>query len=184
MLPRPASMMCMGGGADDCCGAAAAAGDAPPPPPATDDGQRPRTQSLDHQHPPPKEVTVALIQAASQMGGVAANTARLERHCRKAAAAGAKIMVLPEAAVSGYLSQDLAINWRLDGRPLDSRFAAERCLDPRSVAEPQGGASVVHFAKLAAELAAYITVPFIEVETATGRLFNAVSLVGPAGQVS
>lgn len=130
-------------------------------------------------------VTVALVQAASEMGAVSANISRLEKAIRQAAADhGAKIMVLPETAVTGYLSQDLAINWHVPGRPLDRRYDMTRSMDPHKFAEQQNGPSVRHFAELARELGVYITVPFIETSAEGNNeegpvLYNAVSLVGP-----
>mmetsp|Transcript_114220 Transcript_114220/g.277299 ORF Transcript_114220/g.277299 Transcript_114220/m.277299 type:complete len:363 (+) Transcript_114220:32-1120(+) len=124
-------------------------------------------------------VKVASLQSPSSLGEIATNVARFERQIRTAAAAGAKVMVLPETAITGYLSEDLQTNWKIEGRPLDSRFS--KTADPVAFAEPQDGPSVTHFSSLAAELGVYITVPFIEIDQSTGHLFNAVSLVGPRG---
>jgi apolipoprotein N-acyltransferase len=52
----------------------------------------------------PSMVRVAAVQCSSDLGDVAANTAKLTALIREAAANGAKIVVLPEAAISGYLS--------------------------------------------------------------------------------
>ena len=134
----------------------------------------------DELHPLPAKctVTVALIQSPSVLGDVAANLQRMEKQCRKAAEHGAKILVLPETAITGYMSDDLQINWRVSGRPLAPRFTRE--LDPTAYAESKDGRSVKHFAALAAELRVYITVPYIE--AAGGALYNSVSLVGPTGE--
>eukprot|EP00408_Alexandrium_pacificum_P043175 CAMPEP_0171240438 /NCGR_PEP_ID=MMETSP0790-20130122/44509_1 /TAXON_ID=2925 /ORGANISM="Alexandrium catenella, Strain OF101" /LENGTH=338 /DNA_ID=CAMNT_0011706875 /DNA_START=1 /DNA_END=1017 /DNA_ORIENTATION=- len=129
----------------------------------------------------PSEVKIALVQAASNLGEVEANVASLERQCRKAAEGGAQIVVLPEASVTGYLSQDLSTNWHIPGRPLAPEFKAASALNPAGFAEPRDGPSTVRFAKLAAELGVYITVPFIEYDPETKQYFNAVSLVAPEG---
>ena len=103
--------------------------------------------------------------------------ARSHARSQVAAAAGAKILVLPETAVTGYLSDDLKTNWSIDGRPLNTAFPRSKELTAE-YAEPANGASVRHFAQLAVELGCYITVPFIEVDQ--GVFYNAVSLVGPS----
>jgi predicted amidohydrolase len=103
--------------------------------------------------------------------------ARSDARSQVTAAAGAKILVLPETAVTGYLSDDLKTNWSIDGRPLNTAFPRSKELTAE-YAEPANGASVRHFAQLAVELGCYITVPFIEVDQ--GVFYNAVSLVGPS----
>src|SRR5215216_212654 len=77
--------------------------------------------------PQPKTVRVAAVQCSSDLGKVAANTTKLTALIKEAAAKGAKIVVLPEAAITGYLSQDLKTNWAVSGRPLESEFKG---LDP------------------------------------------------------
>mmetsp|Transcript_21148 Transcript_21148/g.59161 ORF Transcript_21148/g.59161 Transcript_21148/m.59161 type:complete len:421 (+) Transcript_21148:63-1325(+) len=121
-------------------------------------------------------VQVALVQSASDIGEVAANLARLERHIRTAAEGGAKIVVLPETSVTGYLSQDLQTNWGLDGRPQ----SFPRTLDPTDYAETRDGTSVRRMASLALELGVFITVPYLEKEGE--RFFNSIALVGPGSQ--
>src|SRR5262245_41037845 len=101
-------------------------------------------------------VKVAAVQCSSELGAVEANRAKLTGLVREAAAAGAKIVVLPETAVTGYLSQDLATNWHVAGRPLERVFQGR---DPRDAAETVPGASTRHFAALAKGLGVYLTVP-------------------------
>src|SRR5438309_11877636 len=72
--------------------------------------------------PHPRTVKVAAIQCSSVLGDVVGNRKKLSALVTEAAEAGAKIIVLPEAAVTGYLSQDLKINWRLKGKPIDATF--------------------------------------------------------------
>jgi len=107
---------------------------------------------------PENSVKVALVQCASEMGAVAKNLKRLERHIRKAAEEGAKIIVLPETSVTGYLSQDLQTNWGLQDRPQ----SYPNSMDPAVHAEERDGDSVRHMALLARELCVYITVPYLE----------------------
>ena len=110
-------------------------------------------------------VRVASVQHPSVLGDVARNTARITRLCEAAAAGGAKIIVLPETAVTGYLGQDLKTNWCVPGREPSNGFEISK--DPAEFAEVHpGGPSTTHFAALAQRLAVYITVPFLEKEDA------------------
>lgn len=122
-------------------------------------------------------VLVALIQSPSILGEVSKNVARLEAQCRKAATHGAKILVLPETSITGYLSENLRQNWHLPERPIDPSFQPK--LLTKEFAEPSNGPSVQHFLRLAQELSVYITVPFLEYDE-SGHFYNSVSLVGPA----
>ena len=65
----------------------------------------------------PRTVKVAAVPCSSQLGEVAANTQKLTRLIREAAAHGAKIVVLPEAAITGYLSQDGTTNGHVSRSP-------------------------------------------------------------------
>ncbi|SLN10989.1 carbon-nitrogen hydrolase family protein [Oceanibacterium hippocampi] len=71
--------------------------------------------------PASKPVTVALLQAASDSGDVAANLRRLRRVAGEAAAAGAAILVTPELFLSGYNIGDRM--WEL-AEPADGPMAA------------------------------------------------------------
>lgn len=126
---------------------------------------------------PPATVTVASVQVSSDLGDIAGNIAKITPLVEEAALRGAKFIVLPETAITGYLAQDLSTNWVVDNRP--NKF--DNGKDPAPFAEPQGGPSVKYFCELSQRLAVYITVPFLERE---GNLFfNSVSLVGPDGSV-
>src|SRR5262245_37687037 len=103
----------------------------------------------------PKTVHVAVVQCSSDLGKIAENTAKLTGLIKEAADNGAKIVVLPEAAITGYLSQDLKTNWHVEGRPIET-FEG---LDPADYAEPVPGASTKHFCALAKELGIYLTIP-------------------------
>jgi len=134
---------------------------------------------------PPKTVKVAAVQCSSDLGDVAGNTKKLTALVREAAKNGAKIVVLPETAITGYLSQDLKTNWHLKGWPIDDKFTGK---SPAEFAEPVDGPSVTHFRKLAKELGIYLTIPFLEVEENPLRnrprhYFNTVCLADPKGVV-
>ena len=136
---------------------------------------------------PAGTVKVAAVQCSSDLGAVDANRKKLTALVEEAASNGAKIIVLPETAVTGYLSQDLQTNWRLPGWPMDPAFPAGK--DPRRYAETVPGPSTDHFAALAKRLGVYVTVPLLEkVEPADAdggepQLFNSVCLVSPAGEL-
>lgn len=135
--------------------------------------------------PKPTTVKVAAVQCSSDLGDVAGNTKKLTALVREAAGSGAKIVVLPETAVTGYLSQDLKTNWHVKGMPIEARFRGK---DPKDSAEEVPGPSTRHFCALAKELGVYLTVPLLEVDFAKGkgepRYFNTVCLASPKGSSS
>ena len=130
----------------------------------------------------PATVEVAAIQCSSVMGDVDGNRRKLLDLVEQAATHGAKIIVLPEAAITGYLSQDLRTNWQLEGWPIDAGYTGR---DPTPFAETVPGASTQQFGELAKRLGVYITVPFVEIDRESNppRLFNTVCLVSPKGEV-
>jgi predicted amidohydrolase len=134
--------------------------------------------------PQPKTVRVAAIQCSSDLGKVADNTTKLTALIKEAASKGAKIVVLPEAAVTGYLSQDLKTNWHVAGRPIEKGYEG---LDPAKFAEPVPGPSTKHFCALAKELGIYLTIPFVEVDLKDGPTkplyYNTVCLANPRGEL-
>lgn len=133
----------------------------------------------------PRQVKVAAIQCSSELGAVAANRKKLTALVTEAADNGAKIIVLPETSITGYLSQDLKTNWHIKGKPIETEFRGK---DPADFAEPVPGPSTRHFAKLAEKLGVYITVPLLEVSPSSApgkepRYFNTVCLVSPKGEM-
>jgi predicted amidohydrolase len=134
---------------------------------------------------PPKTVKVAAVQCSSEMGDVPANTKKLTALVKEAAENGARIVVLPEASITGYLSQDLKTNWHVKDWPIEKHFAG---LDPAKAAEPVPGPSTKHFCKLAGDLGIYLTVPLVEVDFTNGRdrprYFNTVCLANPKGELA
>jgi len=133
--------------------------------------------------PRPAAVKVAAVQCSSELGEVAANREKLTRLVEEAADGGAKIVVLPEAAITGYLSQDLKTNWRLEGWPLEGVFEGK---DPAGFAETVPGPSTDHFCAVAKRLGIYLTVPLVEVErpaAGPARYYNTVCLASPQGKL-
>jgi len=133
---------------------------------------------------PPTTVKVAAIQCSSELGEVEGNRKKLLGLVDEAAKQGAKIIVLPEASITGYLSQDLLTNWHLEGWPIERAFVPR---DPRPAAEEVPGDSTRAFAAAAKRLHVYVTVPFVEVvRGAKGqpdKFFNTVCLAAPNGQI-
>ena len=127
---------------------------------------------------PPRTVKVAAVQCSSDLGDVTGNTKKLTSIVSEAANAGAKIVVLPETAITGYLSQDLKTNWHVEGMPLDANY---RWQHPAGFAETVPGPSTKHFAALAKEKGIYLTIPFMEVDG--GKYFNTVCLANPKGEL-
>ncbi len=136
------------------------------------------------QKPANKSVKVAAIHCSSDLGDVDGNTKKLTALVKEAASKGAKIIVLPETAITGYLSQDLKTNWHLKGMPIEPRFQGK---DPKDSAEVVPGPSTKHFCALAKELDIYLTIPFLEVDFTKGkdkpRYFNTVCLTNPKGEL-
>ncbi|MEK7269739.1 MAG: carbon-nitrogen hydrolase family protein [Planctomycetota bacterium] len=118
-------------------------------------------------------VRVAAIQFHSVMGDPAGNRTRLAALVEEAAANGARIVVLPEAAVPGYADLTRDVFW--------SDAAGPDFLDVAAVAETFPGPSAEFFSPIADRLDLYLTVPFIEREGK--RFYNAVALLGPDGTV-
>ncbi|CAE7612668.1 NIT2 [Symbiodinium sp. CCMP2592] len=140
--------------------------------------------------PHPPRVRVAAVQCSSRMGSAAAvedNAEKMERLARKAAEGGAKIIVFPEAALTGYTSQAFLHNWHIPQRRLQPRFTG---IDPTGVVPRVDSPIVQKLVALAKELHVYMTIPFVEeVEAspkegeAESQFFNTVCLAGPSGEV-
>ena len=129
----------------------------------------------------PKTVKVAAIQCSSELGDVVGNRAKLTKLVEEAAANGAKIIVLPETAITGYLSQDLKTNWHDHGMPIEPGFKGK---NPASVAEHVPGHSTDHFCALAKRLKVYVTIPLLEVGPQRRAVYyNTVCLASPEGKL-
>jgi predicted amidohydrolase len=142
----------------------------------------------------PPLVKVAAIQCSSDLGEVEQNREKLTNLIRQAAGGGAKIIVLPETAITGYVSQDLRTNWHVRGKPLEAIF---RGRDPATAAETVPGPSTEHFCALASELQVYLTIPLLErvgelpapandhdlLPENAPKYFNTVCLASPAGKL-
>jgi predicted amidohydrolase len=133
----------------------------------------------------PQTVKVAAIQCSSDLGDIAGNRKKLTALIKEAAGEGAKIVVLPETSITGYLSQDLRTNWHLKGWPIEQAYQSK---DPLPHAETVPGKSTDYFCDLAKQLKIYLTIPLLEIDKGEEkknppRLFNTVCLASPEGNL-
>ena len=128
----------------------------------------------------PGTVRVAAIQFISQWAKPAENRTRLETLIRQAARNGAKIVVLPEVAIPGYMSHDIRFTWQVEDRPISPGLEG---VSPEGVAETVPGESTRAFGSLAKELKIYLTVPLVEVASKQ-IYYNTLVLMGPDGQIA
>ena len=140
----------------------------------------------------PSDVKVAAIQCSSILGDIESNRNKITDIVTEAAKNGAKIIVLPEACITGYLSQDLSTNWLVNGRQIEKVYKGK---NPAGFAEEVPGPSINHFCRLAKQLEVYVTVPLIEAvhkqtskdnsteSDTTTIYYNTVCLVSPKGEI-
>lgn len=127
---------------------------------------------------PPETFCVAAIQYAPKFGDPATNLKELASRVFDAAARGAEVVVLPETAITGYMSSDLKRTWQVGQRSMAAGLTGA---DPKDVAEPVPGPSTQFFGNLAKRCGIYLTVPLVEADRKTGRYYNTVVLLGPDG---
>lgn len=111
----------------------------------------------------PPSYRVAAIQFEPLLGAKAANVAKLLALTEEAAQNGARLIVLPEMATTGYC-------WH--GRD-----------EVRPHVEPIPGPTTEAFAALARRHDCYVVVGMPEVAPRSGIFYNSAALVGPAGLV-
>jgi predicted amidohydrolase len=122
------------------------------------------SQSLpDHGDAAPAPFMAAAIQFEPTMFAKLANMLELSRLTEEAARHGARLIVLPEMATTGYCWHDRA------------EIASE--------VEPIPGPTTDHFHTLAARYECYIVVGMPEVVPATGVYYNSAALIGPTGVI-
>jgi predicted amidohydrolase len=112
---------------------------------------------------PLERYTVAAIQFEPVLGEKEANLRRLLELVEEAARRGARLIVTPEMATTGYCWYD-----REEIRPH---------------VEPIPGPTTERFAQVAREHGCYVVVGMPEVAPETGIFYNSAALVGPAGLV-
>jgi 5-aminopentanamidase len=105
--------------------------------------------------------TIAAVQMDCRFGDTAVNLEAIRRQLRAAHSRGARLVVFPECALTGYCFQ--------------SKDEAQ----PH--AEPVPGPSTELLAQDCRELNLWTVVGLLEARPADGALFNACALIGPAG---
>jgi len=121
-------------------------------------------------------VRVAAIQCYSHPGRIRANRSMLAAKIREAAAKGARLIVVPECAVQGYMNPVDDARWARIPEPDDGE------LDVSLVAETVPGASTRHFSELAREVEAWLAISLIEVEGES--FYNTLVLIDPRGLIA
>ena len=110
----------------------------------------------------PTAITVAAVQTEPVLGAAQANIAATCARISEAAAHGAKLIVLPEAASTGYMFAG----------PGEAAAAAEPVPD---------GLACQAWVRLCARLGVHVVAGVIE--RAGGAVYNAAVLIGPAGYI-
>jgi predicted amidohydrolase len=123
---------------------------------------------------------VAAVQAVSKFADPNGNCEHLARLVRQAAQKGAKVVVLPETAVTGYMSDDLVTTWQLPDWPITDGLKG---IGPKEYADTVPGKATRFFAKISNELNIYLTVPVLEVDRKTNKYYNTVVLIDPNGSL-
>ncbi len=129
----------------------------------------------------PDAVRVAAVQFISRWARPDENRKNLEPLVREAAKNGAKIVVLPETAISSYMSHDIRLTWQVGNRAVSPGLQG---VSPEKVAETVPGQSTRIFGALAKELGIYLTAPFIEFDPKQNKCFNTVVLLDPKGEIA
>lgn len=134
-----------------------------------------------HADEPGPTVRVAAVQFISLWAKPAENRKALEPLVREAAGNGAKIVVLPETAVTAYMSHDIRITWHVDDWQMTRGLQG---VSPKDFAETVPGESTRFFGALAKELGIYLTVPLVEFDPKEEKYFNTVALMDPTGEIA
>jgi predicted amidohydrolase len=124
---------------------------------------------------PQETFIAAAIQARSEMAKPEQNRIHLARLMEEAVSNGAQVVVLPETAVTGYMSYDLRTTWQTGGRELSQGLNG---LSPKEFAEISHR-SAEAFRQFGLGTV-FRTVPFLEIDTTTGLYFNSVTLYPPS----
>jgi predicted amidohydrolase len=136
---------------------------------------------IDGETDKPSTVRVAAIQFVSRWANPGENRKALEPLIREAARKGAKIVVLPEAAISGYMSHDIRLAWQVKGKKMSNGLQG---VSPSEIAETVPGESSRRFGGLAKELSIYLSVPIVEFDPKEEKYFNTLVLMGPDGKLA
>ncbi len=119
----------------------------------------------------PLEFTVAALRVLPERWNKQANLRKLEEWTRKAAAAGAELVIAPEGFLEGYVGND--------HQPDIGRGKLDRT-KYFEVGEPLDGEALRRVRALAQELKVYLAVGFAEREAE--RMYNSLLVVSPQGR--
>ena len=111
-----------------------------------------------------KNVTIAIVQADTEVGNKEANVEKGVAKVEVAAKTGAEVVVLPELFLTGYNQLILG----------DKQY---------SLAEPVDGPSMRVFAEAARENDVYVIVGFPENKGVPGVIYNSAAFFGPGGEL-
>jgi predicted amidohydrolase len=112
-----------------------------------------------------RDVTIATVQANTEIANKEANVEKGVAKVEEAAKAGAEVVVLPELFLTGYNQQILG------ARQYD-------------LAEPMDGPSMRVFAEAARENDVYVIVGFPENKGVPGVIYNSAAIFGPGAESS
>jgi predicted amidohydrolase len=104
---------------------------------------------------------IACVQMNCRLGDRRSNRDVIRARLAEAVARGARLVVFPECAVTGY--------------------AFDSAAEAREIAEPVPGPSTEAIAAECRHLGAWVIFGLLELEPGSGKLFNACALVGPEG---
>ena len=133
--------------------------------------EREKTTSKEEER---KNVKVAALQYYSRMGDKDYNWKLSSKLITSASENGAVIVVLPEAAITGYMDPAEEITWT-SGSPSAGEISIQ------NNAETVDGDFIKKYMKLADELNIYLTIPFVE--KAKEKFYNSVILCSPKGEL-
>jgi len=127
----------------------------------------------------PKQVRIAVVQAAPQLFDKNGALAKIAEWTQAAALQGAQLIVFPEAFVPGY-PRGLAFGTRVGSRSGAGRLDWQRYAD-NALTIP--GPELAQMAAMAKEAQAYLVVGVIEREGEHGgtTLYNSLVYIGPDG---
>ena len=128
-----------------------------------------------------KTVKIAAIQADTRIGKLNYNRKLLTRLITEAATHKAKIIVLSECAVQGYMDLEHDMSWAVDAVPADNELSIEKG------AESINGPSIKYFSALAKKLKIYLCLAFAEKaldpKAKKNVYYNSQVLIDPEGKV-
>lgn len=127
---------------------------------------------------PYRHVRLASAQIYSKMGDKTYNRKKMTAYIEKAAKAGAKFIVFPEAALSGYANPNEWNLWAINPKTEESDYIS--FLSIKEVAEIADGESFHYFSELANKHQIYIALPYIEFEPETDKYFSSLTLISPS----